>query len=136
MDGHPGSSTEDKNGGRAGPPPGANSDRWSNVGPFAVRGVILVILLIIAVGGVTGEEELLLSHLIHELLHANPPSSDGGKQQLANLPAAPQPFVNVQNWVYLSCRYRHDKYNAEFRIMPSDLRIPLVGSLFVKTHSA
>jgi hypothetical protein len=37
--------------------------------------------------------------------------------------------------MYLSCRYRHYKYNAEFRIMPSDFRIPLVGSLFVKTHS-
>jgi hypothetical protein len=23
--------------------------------------------------------------------------------------------------MYLSCRYRHDKYNAEFRIMPSKL---------------
>ena len=23
--------------------------------------------------------------------------------------------------VYLSCRYRHDTYNAEFRIMPSKL---------------
>ena len=37
--------------------------------------------------------------------------------------------------MYLSCRYRHERFNAEFRIMPSDLRIPLVGSLFVKTHS-
>jgi integrase/recombinase XerD len=28
------------------------------------------------------------------------------------------------------------RHNSEFRIMPSDLRIPLVSSLFVKTHSA
>jgi hypothetical protein len=38
--------------------------------------------------------------------------------------------------MYLSCRYRRERYNAEFRITPSDLRIPLVGSLLVKTHSA
>jgi hypothetical protein len=34
--------------------------------------------------------------------------------------------------VYLSCRYRHDKYNAAFQIMPSDFKIALTHSILLK----
>jgi hypothetical protein len=34
--------------------------------------------------------------------------------------------------MYLSCRYRHDKYNAAFQIMPSNFRIALTHSKLLK----
>ena len=34
--------------------------------------------------------------------------------------------------MYLSCRYRHERYNAAFQIMPSDFRIALTHSILLK----
>jgi hypothetical protein len=34
--------------------------------------------------------------------------------------------------MYLSCRYRHERYNAAFQIMPSSFRIALTHSILFK----
>jgi len=40
--------------------------------------------------------------------------------------------VEAIDRICLSCRYRHDKYNAAFRIMPSNFRIALAHGILLK----